>query len=186
MLLLKRFFTKKRKADAEGGSDCKTHATEASISTSTSNKDFTKLSRATSSKSSKNISKVKIEDVQQQLNAKLVNEEGARKLMVAYNNFTTIEDFIALFVSEKSVISFEDDFPNVIPRQSDEAIRDFHLSLPDIKFTYDSIKETEAGEATIENLKCTGTHTGAPYTMVPGLFPPIPTTGKHLKKTFNV
>ena len=64
-----------------------------------------------------------------------------------------------------------------------------HLSFPDFVMKYDTNVAEKTGfkdgikfvEVTIDAMYATGTHTGAPYSIIPGQLPAVPTSGKYVE-----
>ena len=106
--------------------------------------------------------------------------QTAEALVAQWNDPNINEDdFIQLYVDpEKQCQFLEDGFHKFTPRQVAQAAIMFRKSFPNLQFTYDSI-EVVGNKVTIEGFMCTGTHTGALFSMLPGIYPAIPTTGKH-------
>lgn len=183
MMFIKSFWKKKEKRvpkDEEGKGSALTDST--SISISSSSRNDLQVSKKGHAVSKKDLKKVPTKIIQN--GGDSGRHESilvAERLMEAYNHFSSVEDYVSLFSSpEKKVISFEDDYPNISPRLCAEGVRDLHMSFPDVRFVYDKIRlGDETNEVVIEGLRAQGTHTGAPYTFAPEVFPAIPATGIH-------
>jgi hypothetical protein len=100
----------------------------------------------------------------------------ALALWDSWNNFTSADDMMAHFVSEESA-AIAEDHPPIPARATAEGIGRLHASFPEIKFAYKSIEQKGPDRVVIEGIRCSGTHTGVPYSMVPGVFPAIEATG---------
>lgn len=77
--------------------------------------------------------------------------------------------------SSKSKFIFEDAPP--IPLCQLDWLVDLHRSFPDFKITYTSMSEPEPDVVCIDGWRVEGTHTGEPYSCLPGVFPAIEATG---------
>ena len=90
------------------------------------------------------------------------------------------EDFMAFFFSEKSLMVPED-HQGYPAREVAKGFCNLYRSFPDLHFSYKSIKETKPNCVFVDGIEATGTHTGEPYTFVPGVFPAIPAAGTRVK-----
>lgn len=97
------------------------------------------------------------------------------------NNFTDIESFLACFTSKDSKMQPED-FGSFSAEMLAHLVHSIHKSFPDVTFQFSGIKESPSkpNMVVVEGLYCSGTHTGAPFSHMPG-FPPIPATGKSVQ-----
>lgn len=85
------------------------------------------------------------------------------------------------FAPENVRAQFEDGFSLSVTDLTD-ALGQLYASCPDLRFTYESIEEEVSADGktstvTVDGLRCSGTHTGAPYSFKPGVFPAIPAAG---------
>ena len=162
----------KKSKGAEAKKDSKTVVSESSNSSNSGSANERSKAKMPSMKRTPKKIEVEVKSVSE-------NIRTAERLVEVYNNFDR-EELFKLFTSRKAKISFEDDYiPDITPVQVADNMESFRRSFPDVKFSYDSIKEDEPGVVVMEGVKCIGTHTGEPYTMVPGVFPAIPATGIH-------
>ncbi|CAB9529818.1 unknown protein [Seminavis robusta] len=106
---------------------------------------------------------------------KTPNEKVITAFMNAWNNHTSLEETLSFFASPEVLVKFEDTpsiTGGILAAEHDK----LYKSFPDIKFTYECIKEDRAGQVVVEELRASATHTGEPYGFGP--FPPVPTSNK--------
>lgn len=138
----------------------------------------TKSSKSSKSKSTHTSSKKK--PCKAPCSKTSTNIKAAQCLMHRFQNYPSDEDMMKLFLSEESEMVPEDN-PPVPANAVAGVVRGVHDSFPDVQFTYKSIIPDGEDNVTIEGIKVFGTHTGKPYSMVPGVFPPIQATGKYIE-----
>lgn len=98
-------------------------------------------------------------------------------MMEKVNNWKGPEDFLILFTSEDARITCEDGV-SFNARQFSMITHSIMESAPDLRLNYSSIETTGPGKASIEGIVVSGTHTGAPFSPMPGV-PPVEAKGKH-------
>lgn len=88
---------------------------------------------------------------------------------------------VEFFESPDAVFSM-DDHPDVPCGDLASLIGHIHECLPDCRFDYERIYQGEEPNTIVmEGHKFSGTHTGAPYTFMPGKMPAIPASGKRVE-----
>lgn len=111
---------------------------------------------------------------------KSANVLAVESFLKNWTTFTGPEAVLAHFASEKSPMILEDGM-RLSPKQCVGALKMLHASFPDLEFKSASIKDKSSNEVVVDNMYGVGTHTGAPFTCKPGMFPAIPATGKHCR-----
>jgi len=109
------------------------------------------------------------------------NIEIAKAFIAAWNDLKNADDMVAaLYASPTTKVYFEDDF-QLNALECSRGLERLYKSFPDMKFSYGSISvpRDNKNAVILDNVRCCGTHTGAPYSMVPGLFPDIEATGTY-------
>lgn len=97
-----------------------------------------------------------------------------------WNHYNTPEELLACFPSSKAKFKPED-FPSFDADTLVTVMEAIHQSFPDVQWTFKNIKAgTEPHVVVCEGVRCSGTHTGAPYSFAPG-FPAIPATHKFVQ-----
>jgi len=111
------------------------------------------------------------------------NIQVAEAFMASWNNFTNAngrEVAVALFTTPNATCHYEDG----LKLKADEVMDALELifkSFPDTKFAHGEITIPKDNKkyVIIDGFQFSGTHTGAPYSMVPGVFPEIEAAGTH-------
>ena len=137
-----------------------------------------KSSSASSQKGKSSKSRSKVRSVQ--VPAKSNNVKAAEAFVHQFNNYSSEEDMLALFEDrETSRFVLEDGFAMPM-NQWARTTSQCKASFPDMKFTYKTLKEASPTQVLIDDVRFSGTHTGAPFTFAPQ-FPPIPTSNKFVQ-----
>jgi len=98
-----------------------------------------------------------------------------------------LEEFYSYFESENSPIYLEDG-EKYKTEACGKLLWATHLSFPDFKFAHvdvhvEGVKDISSKtyiKVTVDGIYASGTHTGLPYTIMPGVLPAIPTSGKYM------
>lgn len=173
MGLLSRLFQPKHpiQDDVKTVTSSKTGNTEASFESKSSNSK-SKSSTRNKSKGDKVPPKVV-----EQLEVTPPQVLACQSMLEKINHWKGPEDFLTLFMSEDAKVTCEDGV-SFTARQFAMLIVGIKASVPDLRLTYSSIETTGPGKASIEGIVVSGTHTGAPFSPMPGI-PAVPAQGKH-------
>ena len=107
----------------------------------------------------------------------------AEDCVLAWNNYQPdnpelySERLMQFYQKEDTPIILEDG-ERYKPEQCNQMFDITFRSFPDFKFSYGKIEEIKPNQVTVEGLHATGTHTGAPYTIMPGTLPAVDPSGK--------
>ncbi|CAB9498146.1 unknown protein [Seminavis robusta] len=104
------------------------------------------------------------------------NEKIISAFLQALNDHADEERLLRFFASDQVMARFEDT-PGFPVSVFVAELQKFFKSFPDIKFSWDFIKEEKSGQVLVEELLVKGTHSGEPYAFAN--FPPVPAKGKH-------
>ena len=89
-----------------------------------------------------------------------------------------VETYMTFFDSKTTKLNFED-FSSITAEMMANSFLDQYKCFPDMSFKWGKIYHWGTNEVRVDDIVCAGTHTGAPFTFLPGVFPPVPVTGKY-------
>lgn len=179
MKFLKNLLTVKNK-NASANSSGKMEVGEDSTSTSCAGSSDTRSGKGGPHKRKKKESKKK-ESKSPAEDPAAKGIERAKSLVESWRTTTpvSVEKSLEEYSSDKVQVCFED-VPPITSRQLIEiALHVIRPSFPDMDFTYSSIRPVGGDPKVlcVDELVCTATHTGIPYSIPGTPFPPIAATG---------
>ena len=128
------------------------------------------------SKASKK-SETEISEIDDEAASRTPNEQAIDAYLAAVNRREPMEELLKHFTSKDVPVLMEDNPPvNALFLLTE--ICKCYTSFPDLAFGSESIKEVRPGEVLMEEMRVTGTHTGPAFGFA--VFPPVPTTNKHV------
>jgi hypothetical protein len=88
-----------------------------------------------------------------------------------------MEKFMSHYESKKTKVHMEDGDTFTVEDTAKVLVM-CHQSIPDFKVFYEELEEKSTKVIIMDGVQAMGTHTGAPFTILPGVFPAVPATGK--------
>ena len=118
------------------------------------------------------------ESTSHQLDEKSANVRHVEAFLECLNKALEEDAIMEFFASEKPCFIPEDGHKGFTARETAQNLCRMHRSFPDLRFAYQSITDAKTpNKVVVDGIFVSGTHTAEPYTFLPGVFPPVPTSG---------
>lgn len=90
-----------------------------------------------------------------------------------------LEQLMSFFQSEDTPIILEDG-EKYVPEACNQLFDITFQSFPDFHMSFSEVKEMGPNKVLLDGLSATGTHKGAPYSIMPGALPAVAPSGKYI------
>lgn len=113
------------------------------------------------------------------------NLRCAESLLAAINNFVPedpqayMDTFMSHYESKDTKIKMEDGDTFTVEMTAKILVL-CHQSMPDFKIFYGDLEEKPNNIVIMDGVQACGTHSGTPFTILPGVFPAVPPSGRRI------